>query len=111
MTAFCLRPVIDAKLAELGLAPTLVLEHHTANDNKSDFDRFKLKESPHRVALLVDRGVEGWDVPALFACAPARRLKSSNNFVLQAASRCLRQVSGNAASARIYLSSDSGLVW
>lgn len=102
-----LRPVIDAKLVELGLSPTLVLEHHTKNDNKADFDRFKLKESTHRVALLVDRGVEGWDVPALFACALARKLKSSNNFVLQAASRCLRQVPGNNVNARIYLSSDN----
>jgi hypothetical protein len=53
---------------------------------------------------LVDRGVEGWNVPALFACALARQLKSSNNFVLQAASRCLRQVAGNDKKARIYLS-------
>ncbi|HLO30629.1 MAG TPA: hypothetical protein VK249_15905 [Anaerolineales bacterium] len=36
--------------------------------------------------------------------ALARQLKSSNNFVLQAASRCLRQVARNKASARIYLS-------
>jgi hypothetical protein len=48
--------------------------------------------------------VEGWNVPALFACALARQLRSSNNFVLQAASRCLRQVAGNDAKARIYLS-------
>ncbi len=102
-----LRPIIDAKLVELGLSPTLILEHHTKNENKDDFDRFKLKDSPHRIALLVDRGVEGWDVPALFACALARRLKTSNNFVLQAASRCLRQVPGNNFSARIYLSNDN----
>lgn len=102
-----LRPVIETRLAELGLSPTLILEHHTHNDNKADFDRFKYRDSPHRVALLVDRGVEGWDVPALFACALARKLKSSNNFVLQAASRCLRQVPGNQTKARIYLSADN----
>jgi hypothetical protein len=102
-----LRPVIEAKLAELGRSPTLLLEHHTRHENKADFDRFKFKDSPHRMALLVDRGVEGWDVPALFACALARRLKSSNNFVLQAASRCLRQIPGNSHRARIYLSLDN----
>jgi len=102
-----LRPVIEAKLAEIGLPPTLILEHHTKCENKADFDRFKFKDSPHRIALLVDRGVEGWDVPALFACALARRLKSSNNFVLQAASRCLRQVPDNRIKARIYLSLDN----
>lgn len=101
------RPTIDAKLVELGLSPTVALEHHTSNENKADFDRFKSKDSPHRIALLVDRGVEGWDVPALFACALARKLKTSNNFVLQAASRCLRQVPGNNQPARIYLSSDN----
>ncbi len=99
-----LRPIIEATLTKIGLSPTLILEHHTKNESKADFDRFKSKDSPHRVALLVDRGVEGWNVPALFACALARQLKSSNNFVLQAASRCLRQVAGNDAKARIYLS-------
>jgi len=102
-----LRPAIEAKLAELGLSPALILEHHTRHESKADFDRFKSKDSPHRIALLVDRGVEGWDVPALFACALARKLKSSNNFVLQAACRCLRQVPGNQTKARIYLSIDN----
>lgn len=102
-----LRPVIETSLASLGLPPTTILEHHTKKESKAEFDRFRLKDSPHRVALLVDRGVEGWDVPALFACALARRLKSSNNFVLQAACRCLRQVPGNPHKARIYLSVDN----
>ena len=102
-----LRPAIETRLAELGLPPTLILEHHTSHEAKADFDRFKFRDSPHRVALLVDRGVEGWDVPCLFACALARKLKSSNNFVLQAASRCLRQVPGNTTKARIYLSLDN----
>ena len=31
-------------------------------------------------------------------------MKTSNNFVLQATSRCLRQVVGNEAKARIYFS-------
>ncbi len=101
------RPVIETKLASLGLAPTLILEHHTKRENKAGFDRFKFRDSPHRLALLVDRGVEGWDVPALFACALARKLKTSNNFVLQATSRCLRQVPGNQVKARIYLSHDN----
>lgn len=99
-----LRPIIETTLTKIGLSTALILEHHTKKESKADFDRFKSKDSPQRVALLVDRGVEGWNVPALFACALARQLKSSNNFVLQAASRCLRQVAGNTASARIYLS-------
>jgi hypothetical protein len=99
-----LRPIIETTLMKIGLPPAWILEHHTKNEHKADFDRFKSKDSPHRIALLVDRGVEGWNVPALFACALARQLRSSNNFVLQAASRCLRQVAGNKTRARIYLS-------
>lgn len=102
-----LRPAIETKLAELGLPTTLILEHHTKKESKADFDRFRMTDSPHRIALLVDRGVEGWNVPALFSCALARRLTSSNNFVLQAACRCLRQVPGNTKHARIYLSMDN----
>jgi type III restriction enzyme len=102
-----LRPAIERKLMGLGLSQSIVLEHHTAKENKAEFDRFKFKDSPHRIALLVDRGVEGWDVPALFACALARKLKSSNNFVLQATCRCLRQVPGNKVKARVYLSADN----
>ena len=63
------------------------------------FERINDPASPHRVILLVNKGTEGWNVPSLFACALARRLKTSNNFVLQAASRCLRQVPGNTMPA------------
>jgi len=101
------RPLIERTLIALGHAPTLLLEHHTRAENKADFDRFRTRQSPHRVALLVDRGVEGWDVPALFACALVRTLKTSNNFVLQAAARCLRQVPSNRMPARIYLSAEN----
>jgi len=67
------------------------------------FNRLNDPRSPHRVMLLVNKGTEGWNCPSLFACALARKLRTSNNFVLQASSRCLRQVPGNAKKARIYL--------
>ena len=103
------RPVIEAKLASLGLPTTLVLENHT-NAQQADIDAFaRLNDphAPHRVILLVNKGTEGWNCPSLFACALARTLRTSNNFVLQAASRCLRQVPGNTHKARIYLSTDN----
>ncbi|MBE3144823.1 MAG: restriction endonuclease subunit R, partial [Planctomycetes bacterium] len=100
------RWLVEKKMVEMGFSTDLILEHHTAHENKAEFDRFR--SSPKRVALLVSRGVEGWNVPALFACALARRLVSGgNNFVLQAASRCLRQIPGNRKPARIYLSMDN----
>jgi hypothetical protein len=104
-----LRWVVEKKMVELGYSTDLILEHHTAHEEKDEFDRFRT--SPKRVALLVSRGVEGWNVPALFACALARKLQSGgNNFVLQAASRCLRQIPGNTLPARIYLSMDNRAV-
>jgi hypothetical protein len=59
------------------------------------------------VLLLVNMGTEGWNCPSLFACALVRKLASSNNFVLQAATRCLRQVPGNTHAARVYLTASN----
>ena len=104
-----LRPVIEAKLATLGQSPDLVLVN-TSESSKAEidaFDRLNDPAAPHRVILLVNKGTEGWNCPSLFACALARKLKTSNNFVLQAASRCLRQVPGNLHKAAIYLSMDN----
>lgn len=107
-----LRPTIDAALVEAGLSPALCLVNtsDTTLTKPADIDAFnRLNDpaAPHRVILLVNKGTEGWNCPSLFACALARKLKSSNNFVLQAASRCLRQVPGNTKPARIYLSEDN----
>ncbi|MGD9520127.1 MAG: restriction endonuclease subunit R, partial [Armatimonadota bacterium] len=107
-----LRPVIDQALVEVGQSPALCLVN-TSDDaltKQADIDAFNRlndPEAPHRVMLLVNKGTEGWNCPSLFACALVRRLTSSNNFVLQAASRCLRQVPGNTHKARVYLSQDN----
>lgn len=101
-----LRPHVELAMARAGLPATAVLENTTASP-RSDVDAFnRLNDpsSPHRVILLVNKGTEGWNCPSLFATALARRLRTANNFVLQAASRCLRQVPGNDRPARIYLS-------
>ena len=107
-----LKPVIDQALVEVGLSPALALVN-TSDDkltSRADIDAFnRLNDpsSPHRVVLLVNKGTEGWNCPSLFACALARKLKTSNNFVLQASTRCLRQVPGNDRKARVYLSKDN----
>lgn len=104
-----MRPVVEAALAANGRAPTECLANHS-HSPQADVDAFnRLNDpmAPHRVILLVNRGTEGWNCPSLFACALARNLQSSNNFVLQAATRCLRQVPGNAHKAKIYLSQDN----
>ncbi|MEZ5466001.1 MAG: DEAD/DEAH box helicase family protein [Lysobacteraceae bacterium] len=104
-----MRPVVEAALAANGHMPTECLANHS-HSKQADVDAFnRLNDpaSPHRVVLLVNRGTEGWNCPSLFACALARNLQSSNNFVLQAATRCLRQVPGNTHTAKIYLSQDN----
>lgn len=106
------KPVIDEALVRVGQSPALCLVN-TSDDSltkQADIDAFnRLNDpaAPHRVMLLVNKGTEGWNCPSLFACALARKLRSSNNFVLQAATRCLRQIPDNAVKARVYLSSDN----
>ncbi len=104
-----LRPAIDAALVRVGQAPTVSLRNTTDSPKEEveAFNRLNDPAVPHRVILLVNKGTEGWNCPSLFACALARRLRSSNNFVLQAATRCLRQVPGNKMKARIYLSREN----
>jgi hypothetical protein len=101
-----LRPAIESALALHGVGTDIVL----AVDNKSPESTRRAFEAvardpgaPHRVLLLVNMGTEGWNCPSLFACALVRKLAQSNNFVLQAATRCLRQVPGNSHPARVYL--------
>jgi type III restriction enzyme len=104
-----LRPVVERTLLELGY-PTDIILRNTSRSTEAEIDAFnRLNDprAPQRVILLVNKGTEGWDCPSLFACALARKLKRSQNFVLQASTRCLRQVPGNPYKARIYLSMDN----
>lgn len=107
-----LKPVIDQALVAAGESPATCLVN-TSDDSLTKaadidaFNRLNDPSAPHRVILLVNKGTEGWNCPSLFACALARKLRTSNNFVLQAATRCLRQVPGNTAKARVYLSRDN----
>ncbi|HEV2249009.1 MAG TPA: restriction endonuclease subunit R [Candidatus Limnocylindria bacterium] len=104
-----LRPLIELALAAIGIPPAAILTHtsKTGKDAEDAFNRLSDPASSVRVVLLVNKGTEGWNCPSLFATALARKLSSANNFVLQAASRCLRQVPGNHTAARIYLSKDN----
>jgi len=107
-----LKPVVEATVTAAGLPTSCILVNTsdptlTKTQDVEAFDDLNHPASPHRVMLLVNKGTEGWNCPSLFACALARTLRSSNNFVLQAATRCLRQVPGNTHQARIYLSADN----
>jgi type III restriction enzyme len=107
-----LKPVIDQALVRIGQSPALCLVNTsdgsmTKQVDIDAFNRLNDPASPHRIILLVNKGTEGWNCPSLFACALVRKLKTSNNFVLQAATRCLRQVPGNTEPARVYLSTNN----
>jgi hypothetical protein len=105
-----IKPIIEKKISKLKLDPSVVLEVTNESDEKIKNlfnNRINDPYNPYRVYLLVNMGTEGWNCPSLFATALARKLKTSNNFVLQTASRCLRQVPGNTKKARIYLSKDN----
>lgn len=105
-----LGPAIESALLTHGIGPDTLL----AVDNKSSDATRRAFEAvardpaaPHRILLLVNMGTEGWNCPSLFACALVRKLATSNNFVLQAATRCLRQVPGNTTPARVYLTASN----
>lgn len=104
-----LRPVIEQALMQMGY-PTDIVLRNTSKSTQAEIDAFNRLNDPrsqHRIILLVNKGTEGWDCQSLFACALARKLKRSQNFVLQASTRCLRQVPGNPHKARIYLSMEN----
>jgi len=101
------KPIVEKILMEIGENPSIVLEvHNESKDEIKDLFDNRINDPylPYRVFLLVNKGTEGWNCLSLYATALARELKASNNFCLQAASRCLRQTAGNIHKAKIYLS-------
>src|SRR3989338_6725298 len=99
-------PIVQKTLAGLGLDPSLALAVTNKSDEKTKdlfMNRINDPAITHRIFLLVNMGTEGWNVPSLFATALAREIRARNNFVLQVASCCLRQVPGNNQKAKIYL--------
>ena len=97
------RAHIENVLIELGENSDQILIHTQQFSNDEEFDRLNNPKSQKRIILLIGRGGEGWDCPSLFACALIKD-QTSRTFVLQASTRCLRQVEGNDHPARIYLS-------
>ncbi|MGR4000757.1 MAG: DEAD/DEAH box helicase family protein, partial [Alphaproteobacteria bacterium] len=96
------RKHVELALIALGESLDVILVHTVALPNEEEFLRLNDSSSEKRVILLIRKGTEGWDCPSLFATALIKQ-QSSSVFVLQAASRCLRQVPGNRVTASIYL--------
>ena len=101
-----LRGAVESALALCGIGTDTILavDGKSSEATRRQFEAVaRNPEAPERVLLLVNMGTEGWNCPSLFATALVRKLANSNNFVLQAATRCLRQVPGNKHPARVYL--------
>jgi len=101
-----LRGAVESALAQhgIGTGTLLVVDAKSSEAVRRQFEAVaRNPDAPQRVLLLVNMGTEGWNCPSLFATALIRKLANSNNFVLQAATRCLRQVPGNTHPARVYL--------
>lgn len=99
------RPFIERAMTTAGADVSQILVN-TQQSNSAEVDEFKRLNNPNnqkRIILLIGKGVEGWNCPSLFACALIKEQTTSNNYVLQAATRCLRQVPGNRHSAKIFL--------
>lgn len=98
------RNLIEKAMTGMGEDVSQVLVN-TQQSESRDVDEFKRLNNPDslkRVILLIGKGVEGWNCPSLFACALIKP-QTSPNYVLQASTRCLRQVQGNAHPAKIFL--------
>ncbi|MBE8158577.1 MAG: DEAD/DEAH box helicase family protein, partial [Betaproteobacteria bacterium] len=99
------KPLIEKALAKLRVPPAQILTNHekSSSQEKDDFNCINDPKSQKRVILLVQKGVEGWNCPSLFACALIKE-QTTDIFVMQAATRCLRQTPGNNQGASIFLS-------
>ena len=96
---------IENALTTIGESPTLILVNtqRSSPQEHEEFNRLNNPENQKRIILLIGKGTEGWNCPSLFACALIKEQTTSSNFVLQASTRCLRQVEGNRHPARIFL--------
>lgn len=99
-----MRPQIERAMIEIGedTSQMLVCTNDSPPADRDEFNRLNSPDSQKRVMLLVNIGTEGWNCPSLFACALIRK-GTSSVFVLQSATRCLRQTPGNKVSASIFL--------
>ena len=103
---------IQNALTERGESTTQVLVNTQKSSQQEidEFNRLNNPDSQKRVILLIGKGTEGWNCPSLFACALIKEQTTSSNFILQASTRCLRQVKGNTRTAKIFLDTKNSTI-
>ncbi len=105
-----MRLFVEKALADNKIDSSVILKHTQKDSNEKDFLSLDEQTSNKRVILLIDKGKEGWDCKTLFATALITEASSSNNYILQASTRCLRQIEGNTQNATIYLSNHNAKI-
>ncbi len=103
---------IQNALTEIGENTTQILVN-TQKSSQAEIDEFNQLNNPDsqkRIILLIGKGTEGWNCPSLFACALIKEQTTSSNFILQASTRCLRQVKGNTRTAKIFLDTKNSTI-
>ncbi len=103
---------IQNALTEIGESHAQILVN-TQKSNQAEIDEFNRLNDPDsqkRIILLIGKGTEGWNCPSLFACALIKEQTTSSNFILQASTRCLRQVEGNTRTAKIFLDTKNSTI-
>ena len=103
---------IQNALTRRGESPTQILVNTQKSSPQEidEFNRLNNPDSEKRIILLIGKGTEGWNCPSLFACALIKEQTTSSNFILQASTRCLRQVKGNTHTAKIFLDTKNSTI-
>ncbi len=108
------RPAVERVLAEEGIPLNRILinvgdERYTKSEDIYNFNNLdipKAEGNNKQYIILVGKGKEGWNCRSLFGVALFRSPKS-NVFVLQATMRCLRSITDQQQTARVYLSKEN----
>ena len=103
---------IQNALTEIGESHTQILKNTQKSSPQEidEFNRLNNPDSQKRIILLIGKGTEGWNCPSLFACALIKEQTTSSNFILQASTRCLRQVKDNTRMAKIFLDTKNSTI-
>jgi type III restriction enzyme len=81
----------------------LAVDNKSARPPGASSRPWRATPSTRTASAAGQHGHRGLELPQPVCHALVRKLANSNNFVLQAATRCLRQVPGNTKPARVYL--------
>lgn len=104
-------PVLEKTLEEMNISNSKILVNVgdsklTKDNDIFEFNVLDTEKSNKQFIILVGKGKEGWNCRSLFGVA-LYRSPDSSIFVLQATMRCLRKITDEQQTARVYLSKEN----